>query len=88
MSGGSSDTELNELAVIPTGSPRGPTAVTMVIPVAKQPSASLNSAGSTGVSLGPKRGYLTKGSRLVNARGGVPRAARRLVALDRPGGLP
>ena len=37
MSGGSSDTELNELIVIPRGSPWRPKAVMTVIPVAKLP---------------------------------------------------
>lgn len=38
MSGGSSDTELNELIVNPIGSPSGAIAVMTVTPVAKQPS--------------------------------------------------
>src|SRR5690606_34994531 len=41
--GGSSDTELNEFAVIPSSSPSGPLAVTIVIPVQKLPSALRNS---------------------------------------------
>ena len=41
--GGSSDTELKELAVNPTGSPVALRAVTMVTPVANIPSAALNS---------------------------------------------
>ena len=39
-SGGSSDTEVKELAVTPTGSPSGRTAVTTVTPVANSPNAS------------------------------------------------
>src|SRR5580704_12076157 len=39
-SGGSSDTELKELAVMPTGSPSGRTAVMTVTPVANSPNAS------------------------------------------------
>ena len=39
-SGGSSDTELKEFAVTPTGSPSGRTAVTTVTPVANSPKAS------------------------------------------------
>ena len=42
-SGGSSETELNELAVKPTSSPVGARALTMVTPVANMPSASRNS---------------------------------------------
>ncbi len=38
-SGGSSETELNELTVSPSGLPSGPVAVTTVTPVAKRPSA-------------------------------------------------
>src|SRR5579862_7642106 len=39
-SGGSSDTELKEFAVMPTGSPSGRTAVITVTPVANSPNAS------------------------------------------------
>ena len=42
-SGGSSETELNEFAVKPTKLPRGPTAVTIVTPVANLASASRKS---------------------------------------------
>jgi len=41
--GGSSDTDVNEFAVIPTGSPSGRTAVTTATPVANVPKASRNS---------------------------------------------
>src|SRR5579863_3178539 len=41
-SGGSSETELKELTVMPTGSPSGRTAVTTVTPVAKTAKASRN----------------------------------------------
>ena len=41
------ETELTEFTVIPINSPRGPTAVITVTPVAKQPSAALKSPGST-----------------------------------------
>src|SRR5262245_33234066 len=44
-SGGSSDTELNELTVAPIRIPPSVTAVTTAMPVAKQPSASRNSCG-------------------------------------------
>ena len=39
ISGGSRDSELTALAVVPTGSPTGPTEVTTVTPVAKWPMA-------------------------------------------------
>ena len=45
-SGGSSDTELNEFAVIPTGRPSGASAVITVTPVAKWPSARRKSVPS------------------------------------------
>ena len=41
--GGSSDTEVTEFAVMPTGSPSGPIAVTTVTPVVKRPKTSRNS---------------------------------------------
>jgi hypothetical protein len=41
--GGSSDTELKELAVNPTSAPLGARAVTMVTPVANMPKAVRNS---------------------------------------------
>jgi hypothetical protein len=41
--GGSSDTEVTEFAVMPTGSPSGPTAVTTVTPVVKRPKMSRSS---------------------------------------------
>ena len=44
MSGGSRDSEQTALAVVPTGSPSGPTEVTIVTPVAKCPTAWRNSA--------------------------------------------
>src|SRR6266496_6587462 len=46
-SGGSSDTEATELAVIPTGRPAGSRVVRTVTPVAKRPSSWRNWAGST-----------------------------------------
>ena len=46
MSGGSSETALKELAVKPTTSPSSALAVMIVIPVAKQPSASRNALES------------------------------------------
>ena len=58
-SGGSSDTELNELAVRPSNSPLGERAVTMVTPVANMPSALRNS------------GTENFGGRAVVARGTV-----------------
>ena len=42
-SGGSSDTEVKEFAVTPTGAPSGLTAVTTVTPVANRPKASRSS---------------------------------------------
>ena len=45
-SGGSSDTELNELAVMPISPASGCEAVTMVTPVANRPSAPRNIMGS------------------------------------------
>ncbi|MCY1379058.1 hypothetical protein D9M69_667420 [compost metagenome] len=44
-SGGSSETELNELAVSPASSPDAVRAVTMVTPVANMPSAERKSRG-------------------------------------------
>lgn len=41
-SGGSSDSEVTVLAVVPTGSPSSPTDVTTVTPVAKRPIACRN----------------------------------------------
>ncbi|GAA1650755.1 hypothetical protein GCM10009790_34800 [Georgenia ruanii] len=46
-SGGSSDTERNELAVMPRTSPWGEVAVMTITPLAKRPSAVRNSLGST-----------------------------------------
>src|SRR6202042_803876 len=46
-SGGSSDSEVTALAVVPTGSPFGPTDVTMVTPVANWPMACRKSAAAT-----------------------------------------
>src|SRR5881409_1774390 len=46
-SGGSSDTDATELAVIPTGRPAGSRVVRTVTPVAKRPSSWRNCAGST-----------------------------------------
>src|SRR6266700_5493918 len=46
-SGGSSDTEATELAVIPIGRPAGSRVVRTVTPVAKRPSSWRNCAGST-----------------------------------------
>src|SRR5882672_3937679 len=48
-SGGSSETEVNELAVKPRGRPSPSIAVTTVTPVTKQPSARRSSSGSNGV---------------------------------------
>ena len=45
MSGGSSDTELNELTVRPIGSPFGAVLVTMVMPVTKLPNVSRKERG-------------------------------------------
>jgi len=47
MSGGSSETELNEFAVKPTKPPCGPRAVTTVTPVANWDSASRNRRSET-----------------------------------------
>src|SRR5580692_790019 len=47
ISGGSRDSELTALAVVPTGSPSGPTEVTTVTPVAKCPIACRKSAAET-----------------------------------------
>ncbi len=52
MSGGSSDSELTALAVVPTGSPSGPTEVTTVTPVAKWPMARRNSSLVRSISVG------------------------------------
>src|SRR5438094_355995 len=46
-SGGCSETDATELAVIPSGRPAGSRVVTTVTPVAKQPSSWRNRAGST-----------------------------------------
>src|SRR5450631_4005297 len=46
-SGGSSDSEVTALAVVPTGWPSASTDVTTVTPVAKRPIASRNSAADT-----------------------------------------
>ena len=48
-SGGSSDSEVTALAVVPTGSPSAPTEVITVTPVAKWPMACRNSAAETSV---------------------------------------
>jgi hypothetical protein len=45
--GGSSDSDVTALAVVPTGSPSSPTEVTSVTPVAKCPIVSRNSAAET-----------------------------------------
>jgi len=49
MSGGSSDSEVTALAVVPTGAPSAPIDVTTVTPVAKWPMASRNSVAGTSV---------------------------------------
>src|SRR5690348_6207311 len=72
-SGGSSDTELNELAVSPTRSPAALRAVTMVTPVANMPSALRNSreeklGGSARAGRG--RGLFTKFGRGAGVKGG------------------
>src|SRR5579863_7995072 len=46
-SGGSSDSDVTALAVVPTGSPSSPIEVTTVTPVAKCPMASRNSTAET-----------------------------------------
>ena len=46
--GGSSDTDVNEFAVTPTGSPLGFQAVTTVTPVANVPKASRSARGLSG----------------------------------------
>ena len=46
-SGGSSDSEVTALAVVPTGLPSAPSEVTIVTPVAKWPMAWRNSAAET-----------------------------------------
>lgn len=72
-SGGSSDTELNELAVKPTSSPIALRAVTMVTPVANMPNASRNSrveklGGRARAGRGSER--FTKAARAM-AQGGM-----------------
>ena len=52
ISGGSRDSELTALAVVPTGWPSASTEVTTVTPVAKWPIAWRKSAADTSVSLG------------------------------------
>jgi hypothetical protein len=47
IKGGVSETEVNEFAVIPLGTPSGPSVATTVTPVTKQPNAFLSSPGST-----------------------------------------
>src|ERR1700694_3879678 len=49
INGGSSDTEVNELAVVPTGSPSARTAVTTVTPVANVPQTSRSSPAAADV---------------------------------------
>jgi hypothetical protein len=49
MSGGSSDSEVTALAVVPTGVPSAPIDVITVTPVAKWPMASRNSVAGTSV---------------------------------------
>jgi hypothetical protein len=44
-SGGSSDTDVNEFAVTPTGIPSSAVVVTIVTPVAKQPNIRRNAMG-------------------------------------------
>src|SRR5215469_7578532 len=71
-SGGSSDTEVKEFAVTPTGSPSGRTAVTTVTPVANSPNASRRSRCVNELL---KR--VTSGSSLPAARSALARAQRR-----------
>ena len=52
MSGGSRDSELTALAVVPTGRPSGATEVTTVTPVAKWPTARRNSSLVMSTSVG------------------------------------
>src|ERR1700716_3075846 len=49
INGGSSDTEVNELAVVPTGSPSARTAVSTVTPVANVPKTSRSSRAGADV---------------------------------------
>ena len=68
-SGGSRDSDETALAVVPTGSPPGPTEVMTVTPVAKWPMACLNSSpltaglvsggSSSAVMGGPGKHYLS-----------------------------
>src|SRR5260370_37099179 len=61
-SGGSSDTDATELAVMPTGRPPGSRVVRTVTPVAKRPSNWRNSAGSTPGMLLPEESSQDTGS--------------------------
>ncbi len=54
-------TELNESAVMPIGSRHGLTTVMIVIPVAQQPNAALNSSESTRASQVARGGTLRTG---------------------------
>jgi hypothetical protein len=56
-SGGSSDTEVKLLTVIPAGSPSSLTQVTTVTPVAKQPNASRRVRGSCPLRYSPFSGW-------------------------------
>src|SRR5580693_10205795 len=72
ISGGSSDSELTALAVVPTGWPSASTVVTMVTPVAKWPIACQKSAADTSVCIGlapPRRGSVRVISELSVVRG-------------------
>jgi hypothetical protein len=75
-SGGSSDTELNELTVMPSRSPRALMAVTMTTPVGNRPRASRKLRLSNGIAKAPVstlaylQSYVTKLSTMTQEHGG------------------
>src|SRR5436309_11531142 len=78
-SGGSSDTDATELAVIPTGRPAGSRVVRTVTPVAKRPSSWRNCAGSTpGMSSPQELGQDARGKHTAR-RDDVPGRAHQKI---------
>src|SRR5439155_9013455 len=83
-SGGSSDTEATELAVIPTGWPAGSRVVRTVTPVAKRPSSWRNWAGSTPDISSPQELGQDARSKHSARRDDVPGRAHQKIREVRP----